>query len=998
VTSLVPEGNSKTNHHITQLDDVVAALWRILMKKLSLIGFVAVAALVVFAAQVQAQTTIADWTFETSQPTAAGPFSPEVGAGSATGSHAGAAVYSSPAGNGSSHSFSSNIWAVGDYYQFQVSTLNLTNIGIQWDQVSSNTGPGNMQLFWSTDNSTFTAFGAQQTILANAAPNPLWNASTSNSMYTFTYATSIGATVAAINNAATVYFRIQDSSTTSANGGAIAAGGTDRVDNVIITGLANPVYFAGSSLGVGTGGASNVWDNTSSNWSQSNTGSPHVAYTNSGVSGTNIQPALFQGTAGNVTASSVVSKGGVIFNATGYTISGSTITLDTSASSSGNSINVANGASATISSQLLGSQGLNKTGLGTLILNPASSEGFTGGDYTLTQGILQASTPSQLGSYGSLVLSGGTLQFTSGAGTSFTFDPSAHAIKGTSGGFSLPANSTMTINGVVGADTATGPQLTLSGAGSTLNLANATAPAVGGIVFADPATLKVSNSGTLFLFGNVNDVASGTSTIDIGTGGQIQFATPASSFNAVQSDGTLVIKGDLISHKAVSYGGAGTIDIQGNNIGWDTGTATIGSSNSTGPTVLVHDSNALGTADATRGFHFNSGELNASAPVTFGQTLSIGAFGSANPAVFSGSDITFGAAGGIAPVNVFKGASTSATPSQVRFEVDNHVTFAGGWGAATDNTAAPFGTLNAVIIQGTGKLTVNGNASGNILEDLPLITETSATVEVNGVMKKDDSTPWTTLNSAPSFTLGSRSKLKNMASGNLPAASNMIFGYSASGGQNIYGGTYQNNGTTQSLNTIKVDAATDALQSSLSTIDMGGAGSLSYAASAGGWATGATLRVTNWQAGDPLKIGTSASLTTAEKAAIHFQGYATGSTQAGDGTVTPIGSKIYFLGDASQDVGHHVNAQDILPFENALTNLTGYQSSHGFDVATMYDIFDVNGDQQITGADFQAFLNYLKGGNGSESVPEPSAVVLGLLGAASFAGVAIRRRKAKVAA
>jgi len=88
-----------------------------------------------------------------------------------------------------------------------------------------------------------------------------------------------------------------------------------------------------------------------------------------------------------------------------------------------------------------------------------------------------------------------------------------------------------------------------------------------------------------------------------------------------------------------------------------------------------------------------------------------------------------------------------------------------------------------------------------------------------------------------------------------------------------------------------------------------------------------------------------------------------------------------------------------LPFENALTNLTGYMSSHGFDVATMYDIFDVNGDQQITTADVGAFLNYLKTGHGStENVPEPSAVVLGLLGAASFAGVAIRRRKAKVAA
>ena len=59
-------------------------------------------------------TTIATWTFETSVPTTAGPFSPEVGAGSAIGSHASSAtVYSSPSGNGSFHSFSSTNWGVG---------------------------------------------------------------------------------------------------------------------------------------------------------------------------------------------------------------------------------------------------------------------------------------------------------------------------------------------------------------------------------------------------------------------------------------------------------------------------------------------------------------------------------------------------------------------------------------------------------------------------------------------------------------------------------------------------------------------------------------------------------------------------------------------------------------------------------------------------------------------------------------------------------------------
>ncbi len=46
-----------------------------------------------WAGQVQADM-IADWTFETSQPATAGPFAPEIGLGSASGLHAGAATYS----------------------------------------------------------------------------------------------------------------------------------------------------------------------------------------------------------------------------------------------------------------------------------------------------------------------------------------------------------------------------------------------------------------------------------------------------------------------------------------------------------------------------------------------------------------------------------------------------------------------------------------------------------------------------------------------------------------------------------------------------------------------------------------------------------------------------------------------------------------------------------------------------------------------------------------
>lgn len=177
---------------------------------------------------------LATWTFETSVPTTAGPHAAEVGSGSALGFHAGVSVYSNPVGNGSGESFSSTVWAVGDYYQFQVSAVGYEEITITWDQTSSNTGPRDFDLQWSTDGVTFnTIFGYQ--VLANAAPNPVWNSTTSSAIYTNS-ATGPGA----LDGQATVYFRMTQTSMVSANGGTVATSGTDRVDNVIIEGTLIP--------------------------------------------------------------------------------------------------------------------------------------------------------------------------------------------------------------------------------------------------------------------------------------------------------------------------------------------------------------------------------------------------------------------------------------------------------------------------------------------------------------------------------------------------------------------------------------------------------------------------------------------------------------------------------------------------------------------------------------------------------------------------------------
>ena len=202
------------------------------MKLKHLLSGIAAALLSASAAQA---TTLATWTFETSLPAGApgaGVYltniTAEVGTGTASGLHAGAATYSNPAGNGSAHSFSVNTWAVNDFFQFSVSTLGAQNIILTYDTVSSATGPRDFALFYSADGVTFTQFGTGYT---NSSIG--FSAGTDNPIFSHTNDLS---SITAINNKSVVYFRLVNTSTTAVNLAAVLAGGTSRVDNFSVTG------------------------------------------------------------------------------------------------------------------------------------------------------------------------------------------------------------------------------------------------------------------------------------------------------------------------------------------------------------------------------------------------------------------------------------------------------------------------------------------------------------------------------------------------------------------------------------------------------------------------------------------------------------------------------------------------------------------------------------------------------------------------------------------
>ena len=229
------------------------------MKKLVSLTCGLVVAFVVFAVNAGA-TVIADWTFESSYTSITGsgsdlgPLSPETGSGSASGHHANSAsVWSAPVGDGSAKSFSVNNWSVGDYFQFQVNASGYQDILLDWDQTSSNTGPRDFVLQYSTDGSSFSTFGSQYTVLGNiASTSPsrsFWSSASYESAYHLSFdLSSVGGT---IDNQSSLYFRLVDNSNSSANGGSTASSGTDRVDNFVVSATAIPEPSSIMLVGVG---------------------------------------------------------------------------------------------------------------------------------------------------------------------------------------------------------------------------------------------------------------------------------------------------------------------------------------------------------------------------------------------------------------------------------------------------------------------------------------------------------------------------------------------------------------------------------------------------------------------------------------------------------------------------------------------------------------------------------------------------------------------------
>lgn len=139
---------------------------------------------------------------------------------------AAAATYTSPAGNGSQYSFSSNNWNTGDFYEISFSTTGITDsMTLSWDQARSSTGPAAFKVAISVNGGAFTDLFNYTVLQSGGGGAPgTWSSTTYNALYSNTL--NLGTTA---SDASSVVIRFVNREAVAS-----AATGSNRIDNVFV--------------------------------------------------------------------------------------------------------------------------------------------------------------------------------------------------------------------------------------------------------------------------------------------------------------------------------------------------------------------------------------------------------------------------------------------------------------------------------------------------------------------------------------------------------------------------------------------------------------------------------------------------------------------------------------------------------------------------------------------------------------------------------------------
>ena len=197
------------------------------------------------------RTGIAKWNFEslgtlstsgTVYNGAAATVGVNASGSSMKGNHASAASsWINAVGNGSATSLSGNGWAIGDYYQFQTSTLGFSTVYVSVDQTGSNTGPRDFQFSYSLDGTNYTNVGSVYAI-SNATA---WSSTVYKPEHTRTFDLS---SISGVAGQSVVYFRLTNTSTVSLVNGIVGTGGTSRVENFSVSGTLCPAEICNDGI------------------------------------------------------------------------------------------------------------------------------------------------------------------------------------------------------------------------------------------------------------------------------------------------------------------------------------------------------------------------------------------------------------------------------------------------------------------------------------------------------------------------------------------------------------------------------------------------------------------------------------------------------------------------------------------------------------------------------------------------------------------------------
>ena len=182
-------------------------------------------------------TSLASWTFETSLPSNSGPYVPETGTQTATAEArcvhvSSSTAYAANQGNGSAKSFWANTWAVGDYYEFRISTLGLTGIQLSFDQTSSSGGPRDFKISYSINGGGTFSDLITYTVPVSDGAAIVWYPTPVNPASSLSFDLS---SFGALNNQSSLILRLVCASSTTLTGGSLSSSGSSRVDNILVS-------------------------------------------------------------------------------------------------------------------------------------------------------------------------------------------------------------------------------------------------------------------------------------------------------------------------------------------------------------------------------------------------------------------------------------------------------------------------------------------------------------------------------------------------------------------------------------------------------------------------------------------------------------------------------------------------------------------------------------------------------------------------------------------